>query len=80
MGIYADVQVIPRSFRSSFDTFEEALADYAKRYAVEAGDAHRMELLRGYLQETLLQEEGRYTQKAINTGMRISWNVAPSAG
>lgn len=77
MGIYADVKVIPRSFRTGFDSFEEALAEYSKRYAVEAGDAHRMELLRGYLQESLVQEEGRYMQKAINTGMRMSWNVAP---
>ena len=77
MGIYADVQVIPRSFRTGFDTFDQAVAEYAKRYAVEAGDAHRMDLLRGYLQESLVQEEGRFMQKAINTGMRIAWTVAP---
>ena len=75
LGIYADVQSIPRSFTTVFESMDEAMSEYRKRYAVAENDAQRNQLLHQYLREHLVQENGRYVQRAHNTGMRIAWTV-----
>ncbi|MDO4794530.1 MAG: class I SAM-dependent methyltransferase [Brachymonas sp.] len=75
LGIYADVKSMPRSFTTAFESLDEAMQEYGKRYAVAEDDAPRRQLLLQYLQAHLVQEDGRYLQRAYNTGMRIAWNV-----
>lgn len=77
LGIYADVKSIPRSFTTCFESMDEAMQEYRKRYAVAEDDAEKNRLLRQYLQQNLLPEDGGYVQRAYNTGMRIAWSVPP---
>lgn len=75
MGIYPDIRSIPDSYRMSFDNMDNALFQYSSRFNVEKDDIEMNKLLRKYLEENLVQEDGKLYQRAQNTGMRISFNV-----
>ena len=77
MGIYADATVMHRTMRMGYDSFDEAMDEYRKRYAVPANDSKLNALLKDYLLQNLVIEEGRHMQKATGTGMRLAWSVAP---
>ncbi|MBP8794259.1 MAG: class I SAM-dependent methyltransferase [Brachymonas sp.] len=77
MGIYADATVMHRTMRMGYDSFDEAMDEYRKRYAVPANDSRLNALLKEYLLQNLVVEEGRHMQKATGTGMRLAWTIAP---
>lgn len=75
MGIYADVQVMPRAYTETFVSMEAAVDEYCKRYDVQHTDAQAVQKLRHYLEHSLVSKDGAYVPKAHNTGMKISWTV-----
>lgn len=76
MGIYPDIKVLRSRTEILYDSFEDALEDFARRY--DACDAEKKAVLSDYLGKKLV---ARGTKKALvccDTSMRISWKLEDS--
>lgn len=76
MGIYADVQVMPRAYTETFASIDAAVEEYSKRYDIQHTNTQAAQRLRQYLEHSLVLEDGVYVPQAHNTGMKMSWTVA----
>ncbi|NLI62234.1 MAG: class I SAM-dependent methyltransferase [Methanosarcinaceae archaeon] len=72
MGIYPDMRVFELDNSVYFDTFDDALTHFKFNYKIpdESED-----ILKNYLKEKLIFENGKYTDLGKSTRVRISWKV-----
>jgi hypothetical protein len=73
MGIYPDVKVIRSNTEIVYQSFEEALEQFARRY--DAADNRQRGILSAYLERRLLKKDGKIFLPRIDTGMRFSWKL-----
>lgn len=73
MGIYPDIRVIRSRTEIVYDSFADALEQFARRY--DAGDEAKKALLADYLNEKLISRDGKTILPRSDAGMRISWNT-----
>lgn len=73
LGIYPDVKVLRYQSEFVYDSVDEALEQYAKRY--KATDETKRALLKDYLNTKLISRDEKKIYLRFNVGMRISWNV-----
>ncbi|NLA38398.1 MAG: class I SAM-dependent methyltransferase, partial [Methanomicrobiales archaeon] len=71
MGIYANVQMHPMVEKTLFATVEDAIDHFAPRMSVETPE--QREILRGYLCEHLVPQDGRLVLSGRSTYAAIWW-------
>lgn len=73
MGIYPEVRVLRSRTEQVFETFDEALDQYARRYAADT--EARRGLLAAYLKDKLRSSGSKWLLPRSDAGMRISWKM-----
>jgi SAM-dependent methyltransferase len=73
MGIYPDVKVLRHNRRICYDTFEEALESYARRFDADNGE--KRALLADYLEGKFITDGSKKMLFSHDVSMRISWKM-----
>lgn len=74
-GIMADVKVYRRAWRTRFDSVDDAVEMYCKRYQVEEDDEASKKILKDYLASTLVEEDGKLHHPQEPCSMSITFSV-----
>jgi len=73
MGIYPEVHVLRSRTGQVFETFDEALDQYSRRYAVDTEPQRR--ILVDYLKDKITLSGSKWLLPRTDAGMRISWKI-----
>lgn len=75
-SIMADVKVFRKAWRSRFDSVDEAVEMYSKRYQVEEGDDRGRGILKDYLETVLVEADGKFHHSQEPVSMSLTFSVA----
>jgi SAM-dependent methyltransferase len=71
MGIYPDMHVFSMEYTNRFPSMDEALDFFKNRYVIETPEQE--EILRNYISDTLVQENGEFVEQSKSVRVRICW-------
>ena len=73
MGIYADVEITDTEYRERFSSMDEAVEQWVENLSSTTREA--AEVIRSYLSENLVQEDGAFWSKHEMRGAMVHWRT-----